>query len=341
MKTPAFNLISPISTAILLFMLFGSVSMTNAQTQAGWHTLSSDTEPHHRHENAYAAVDNKLYLLGGRGERPVDIYDPGTDSWSTGATPPLPMHHFQAVSYEGKIYVMGALTGGYPDEDPVPNVYIYDPEADQWTRGPAIPKDRRRGAAGAIAHNGKIYLVGGIQNGHIDGHVRWFDSFDPETGEWTRLADAPRYRDHFQVSIIDGKLYAAGGRRTSQATGETFQLTIPEVDVYDFATGTWSPLPPSGDLPTERAGTTAISVGANLIVIGGESGAQQQAHAEVEAYNTETREWTALPSLNTGRHGTQAVVYDGNIYIAAGSKVRGADEVNTQEVLTIPDSLQK
>ena len=95
----------------------------------------------------------------------------------------------------------------------------------------------RRGGAGAIAHNGLIYVVAGIQNGHTDGHVAWFDAFDPATGAWTQLPDAPRTRDHFQVAIVDDKLYAIGGRRSSAATGQTFELTVPEVDVYDFATG--------------------------------------------------------------------------------------------------------
>jgi N-acetylneuraminic acid mutarotase len=293
-----------------------------------------------RHENAYAKVGDRFYLIGGRGERPVQIYNPETGAWTTGATPPLNMHHFQAVAYDGKVYVLGAFNGNYPDETPIPNVYIYDPETDAWTKGPAIPEDRRRGAAGAVAHEGTIYLVGGIQNGHIDGQVRWLDAFNPETGTWEQLADAPRKRDHFQVAVADGKLYAVGGRRSSQATGEVFQLTIPEVDVYDVATNTWTPLPPSGDLPTERAGTTTVSVGGHIIVLGGESGSQEPAHAEVEALNPETGTWQTLAPMNTGRHGTQAIVHEGHLYIAAGSRTRGATEINSHERFTLPEFLQ-
>lgn len=334
MKAPIF-----VPTAILLIGLL-AVPAYAQQSSGGWELIEGEELPTHRHENAYAAVDNKLYLLGGRGERPVEAYDPATGEWETKATPPLSMHHFQAVSLDGKIYVVGAFNGGYPYEDPIPNVYIYDPSADEWTKGPEIPEDRRRGAAAAVAYEGKIYIAGGIQNGHADGHVRWLDEFDPQTGEWNRLANAPRNRDHFQAAIIDGKLYAAGGRRSSQATGATFELTIPEVDVYDFDTGKWTPLPPSGDLPTERAGTTSIAVGKYVVVLGGESAAQTEAHAEVEALNTETGEWDALDSLNVGRHGTQAVLHKDKIYIAAGSKVRGADEINSQEIYAIPDSLR-
>lgn len=331
------------------FLLLPLLMHASAQAQDGsstaapgqWITLPESNQPLKRHENAYTKAGDTFYLIGGRGERPVEIYDPAANTWTTGATPPLSMHHFQAVSHEGKIYVLGAFTDGFPDETPVPHVYIYDPESDSWEKGPEIPEGRRRGAAGAVSYNGKIYLVGGIQNGHIDGHVRWLDVFDPDTGEWEQLANAPRFRDHFQAAVVGDKLYAAGGRRTSHATGRTLELTIPEVDVYDFSTGTWTPLPPSGDLPAERAGTTAITVGNRLVILGGESGSQVEAHSEVEVYNPETGEWYALAPMNTGRHGTQAIVHDGKIYIAAGSETRGATEINSQEVFILPDSLYK
>jgi large repetitive protein len=307
---------------------------STAEPSGGWQRVETAERPMQRHENGYVAVGDLFYLIGGRGERPVEVFDPATGSWETRATAPLEMHHFQAVEYDGRIYVLGALTGGYPNEDPIPHVYIYDPAADHWSRGPEIPADRRRGAAGVVVHEGRIYLVSGIQNGHSDGHVPWLDAFDPRTGEWEQLPDSPRARDHFHAAVVEGRLYAAGGRRSSAATGEPFQLTIPEVDVYDFASRTWSTLPAAANLPTERAGTAAAVLQARLVVLGGESGSQQPAHAEVEAFDPRTGRWELWPPMLEGRHGTQAIAYDGRIYIAAGSKTRGADEIDSQEVFT-------
>ena len=299
--------------------------------EAAWEELDTQNEPTARHENAFVETDGKFYLIGGRGERPVDIYDPATNTWSEGQTPPLEMHHFQAVSHEGKVYVMGALTGSYPDEQPIPNIYIYDPATDAWSRGPEIPEDRRRGAAGAFAHDGKFYLVAGIQNGHTDGYVSWLDMYDPATDTWTKLPDAPHQRDHVQAAVVDGKIVVAGGRTTSAATGQTLELTRPEVDIYDMESGTWKTL--ENDIPTERAGTTSVVHDGKLIVVGGESGAMEAAHHQVEALDVQSGEWTALPSLNQGRHGTQAIVYDGKIYIAAGSGNRGGGpELTSMEV---------
>ncbi len=311
--------------------------------QGTWQTVASSNVPMHRHENAYVAVGDKFYLIGGRGDRPVEVYDPATQTWEKKGQAPLEIHHFQAVAFDGKIYVMGAFTGGFPYETPIPNIYTYDPATDMWTQGPEIPEDRRRGAAGLVVHNDKFYLVSGIINGHADGHVTWFDSFDPATDTWEVLPDAPHARDHFQVAIIDNKLYAAAGRRSSYATGQTVDLTVAEVDVYDFSTGTWTTLPATANIPTQRAGTTSIVYDDKLVVMGGESvrrlasdpaDGPPSAHAEVEAYDPETGSWIAMPRMVQGRHATQAIVYDDMIYIAAGSKSLGGDEIDSQEVYT-------
>jgi N-acetylneuraminic acid mutarotase len=266
--------------------------------------------------------------------KPTEHFEPATGAWSASAPPPVEMHHFQGVAHDGKVWVVGAMTGNWPTEPPLPRAYLYDPAADRWSDGPEVPADRRRGGAGVVVHEGVIYMVAGITNGHTDGHVAWFDALDPRTGAWRRLPDAPRARDHFQAAVIDGKLYAAGGRRSSAGTGQHVELVVPEVDVYDFSSGTWSTLPASSNIPTPRAGTTTVVLDGRLVVIGGESGAQEAGHAEVEALDPRTGRWTTMAPLRVGRHAAQAAMVDGRVYVAAGSRTRGATEVSSQEVFT-------
>lgn len=289
------------------------------------------SEPTNRHENSFTQVGDKFYLLGGRGNRAVEIYDPMTNEWTTGATPPIELHHFQAIEYEGLLYVMGAFTGGFPSETPVPNIYIYDPISDEWKVGPAIPAARQRGSAGCVVHNEKIYVVCGIQNGHQSGWVPWLDEYDPLTNTWTVLPDAPHARDHYHAAITNGKIYSIGGRQ-SGGSG-TFAPLVPETDIYDISAGTWQTLPSiTGDLPTPRAGCTAAVLGNEVLIIGGESLAQFTAHNETEGLDVLTNTWRSLAPLNTGRHGTQAIVNNGGIYIAAGSGNRGGSpELNSME----------
>lgn len=297
-----------------------------------WETVEVQNEPTERHENAFTEIDGKFYLVGGRGMKPVDIYDPQSNAWSEGKTPPLEMHHFQAVPYQGKLYVMGAFTGGYPDEKPIPNIYIYDPKADQWEKGPEIPAERRRGAAGVVVYDDKFYIVNGIRNGHLGDYKNWLDEYDPSSNEWKVLPDAPHERDHFHAAVVGEKLYAAGGRTTSAETGQSLDLTIAEVDVYDFESNEWITI--EDTIPTQRAGTAAVVVGEDLIIIGGESSTQEEAHREVEALNTSTNKWRKMPFLNQGRHGTQAFLFQDHIYIAAGSGNRGGGpELTSMEML--------
>lgn len=299
-----------------------------------WTVSEPENLPEKRHENAMATANGKLYLLGGRGIKAVNEYDFKKDAWSALAPSPIEMSHFQAVTYKNEIYVLGAFTGGYPHEIPIPDIYIFNPLKNEWRKGASIPENRRRGAAGAFVLNDKIYLVCGIQDGHWDGQVTWFDEFDPATGSWKTLTDAPRPRDHVQVAVLDRKLYVAGGRLSTARINQVLNTVIKEVDVYDFKTGAWSTLDAANNLPTLRAGNTTVVYNNKILVIGGESDAHTEAHSEVEAFNPQTQKWERFPSLHQGRHGTQAVSLNKKIYIAAGSANRGGGpELNDMEIL--------
>jgi N-acetylneuraminic acid mutarotase len=309
-------------------LTLGVSSSDAQQTGRGrWDVVEYAGQHVQRFESGFIKVGEKFYLVGGRQKpQPVEIFDPATRTWKSGAVSPETMHHFQPVVYEGKIYVLGALTGSGRGEPPLPDVYIYDPGADRWEKGPAIPADRLRGGAGVAVHNGLIYLVAGHQLGHSSGHVPWLDSLNPKTGEWRKLADAPRPRDHFQVVVLNGKMYAPAGRRSAAAFGHALDLTIPEVDVYDFASGTWSTLPPTANIPTKRAGASTVLLNDQIVVIGGESEADFRMHMEVEALDLKTMRWTTLAPLTHGRHGTGAIVHDGKIHVMAGSTRQGAGD---------------
>jgi N-acetylneuraminic acid mutarotase len=330
----AFSLVSPFAQAQTKQNVSLRVSSTQATEE--WSTLapSGNITPEERHEHAYVAAGNRFYLLGGRGIKPVQEYNPATNSWRNLSNSPMELHHFQAVSMGGLIYVIGAFTGRFPTETPVERVHVYNPSNDSWTEGPLIPENRRRGSAGAVVYNNKIYLVSGITNGHTSGHVTWMDEFDPASGTWRTLADAPRARDHFHAVVAGNKLYAVSGRRSSHP--DVFRPTVPEVDVYDFASNQWTTLPASANIPVQVAGATTVQIGNEVLVIGGESMSQTAAHNETQALHITSNTWRQLGTLQQGRHGTQAVKYNDMVYIAAGSRVRGNQEINSQEVFSAP-----
>ncbi len=318
-----------------LFILFLFLPARELSGQNGrWESIESTdgSLPVARHEAAFVGVNGKFYLLGGRDIRPVSIFDPVSKTWTEGSPPPVEMHHFQPFVWRDEIYIAGALSGPYPGEVPLPVMYIYDTAEDSWREGPTIPSDRRRGSTGTVVHDGMVFLVCGIADGHRGDHKKWLDAYDLSTGEWVKLPDAPRARDHFQASIHDGKLYVVGGRRSS-APDNVFGNLVSEVDVYDLEAGTWSTLP--HPLPTLRAGTYNAIYQDHLIVLGGETGDQEAAHSETEALSFDTHQWKTLASMLQGRHGTGAILHDGKLFVASGSGNRGGGpELQTQECFT-------
>jgi N-acetylneuraminic acid mutarotase len=285
-----------------------------------------------REEHGYVHAGDKFYLIGGRDIDPVQEYNPANKSWTNKAKPPVEINHFQPVNLNGLIYVVAAMNGTFPHEVPLSRVYVYNAASNKWFTGAAIPSARRRGSAGAVVYNNKIYVIGGIKDGHWAGWVSWFDEYNPATNTWKALPNAPHMRDHFQAVIIKNKLYLAGGRRSSESNGHLFDLTVPQVDVYDFTAGTWSTLPVGSNLPIPRAGAAAVATDNKIIVIGGESN-QTASHKESHALDVTTNSWTRLADLQKGRHGTEAIFSNNGIYIASGAATHGGDfPLASQEV---------
>ncbi|WP_051554714.1 Ig-like domain-containing protein [Maribacter antarcticus] len=293
-----------------------------------WTDIDENENYTPRHENSFVQAGDKFYLMGGReSATTIDVYDYASDSWNSLVdSAPFEFNHFQATEYQGLIWVIGAFnTNDFPNETPAENVWMFDPVRESWIQGPQIPAGRQRGGAGLVLHNDKFYILGGNTLGHSGGYVNWFDEYDPATGIWTELSDAPNARDHFGALVSDNKLYSAGGR-LSGGPGGIFAPTVPEVDVYDFGTQSWITLPTDQNLPTPRGGTAVANYGNRLLIIGGEVDNQEVygtlttgALNIVEAYNPAAQVWERLPNLNYERHGTQAVVSGGGIFILSGS----------------------
>jgi len=322
-------------SVLLVLILLNCKNNTPKDWQ--WETISTNGNPTARHEAGFIAHKDKIYLIGGRRINPTSVYDTATSSWSERSKTPIEIHHFQPVLVGDAIYIVGAMTGQWPNEKPLGKVIIYYPERDEYVYSHDIPKHRRRGGAGAVVYNDNIYLVGGIVNGHMNGYKPWFDEYNPKTGEWKALDDAPNARDHFQAVINNDKLYAFAGRRSSRITKEDMSLTNGHGNSYNFLTGTWELVTNELKIPTPRAGNSAISWNNDIIIAGGESMSQKKAHHEVEAYNSSSKQWAKWPNLITGRHGTGLAIVGNYLYTASGCGNRGGNpELTTIERLELP-----
>ncbi len=297
------------------------VPIALGDSEPTWRFLGDAPAP--RQEVSYVALGGRLYLAAGN-DLSQQRYDPATDQWQSVKALPASFEsvdHVHAVAVDGRIAYIGGLLSWELPFPVIGTVAIYDPASNTFASGTDMPSPR---AAGGVATwNGLVIYAGGLGP---NGSVARVDAYDPGTGNWTRLADMPRPRDHFQAVVVGDKLYAIGGRNTFETgSGNIGIEEIAAVDVLDLPadasglpTATWStdPLP----LPTPRGGHGVVAVGECIYVVGGESESAEPdgVTGSTESFDTVSGEWRTLAPLWVPRHGIEAAAIGKTIYVAAG-----------------------
>jgi N-acetylneuraminic acid mutarotase len=123
------------------------------------------------------------------------------------------------------------------------------------------------------------------------------------------------------MAVVDGRLYAIGGRFRHQ-----FTANVDVTEVYDPRTDGWSTGAP---LPTTRSGVAAATIGGRIYVFGGED--PDGTFGENEAYDPATDSWVSLPPMPTARHGLGAAVVGQTIYVVAGGTSPGSSDSAANE----------
>jgi glucose/arabinose dehydrogenase/N-acetylneuraminic acid mutarotase len=279
-------------------------------------------------------LDGKLYVVGGKTDSAhrstLYVYDPSTDTWTTGPDLPGPGVENPAVAASnGKLYVFGGSTA--PFSGALTDAAVFDPTTSSWKS--LAPSPTARGGATARAVGGRIYLVGGL--GADGGSLASMDVYDPATDTWTAGASMQVRRDNPASAVLDGKLYVFGGR-TRNADGTTVEGRLASVEMYDPATGTWSSKAP---MPTGRRTAVVGTAGGRAQVIGGEGAGDGSAFAQHEEYDPVTDTWRVLPKMPTPRHGAVAGTIDGMVHVVAGGPTGGSAFTSVHEVFSFLDPL--
>jgi N-acetylneuraminic acid mutarotase len=108
--------------------------------------------------------------------------------------------------------------------------------------------------------------------------------------------------------VVDGKIYAIGGRSGGMA--------LSDVEVYDPATDEWTE--DYEEMPTPRALSLSTSeVGGRIYAIGGFD--QGAGLSVVEVYDPVADEWARKADMPTGRRGLATSALRAKIYAIGGS----------------------
>ena len=223
--------------------------------------------PEPRHHHGAAAVNGKLYVIGGysnlgaqpwRATETLFEYDPATRVWRRRSPLPEARGAMAVAALDGRIYVFGGAIG--PRDSP--STFIYDPATDRWSQGAPMPTSREHVAAVAVGST--IYVAGGrpYWDGQSigGGNVRAMEAYSPEANSWRRLYRMEVGRSGHGLAAVGGKIYAFGGELLGNGS------IYASVEEYDPATD----LPREMRmLPEARTGLAAVGVDSVIYVIGG------------------------------------------------------------------------
>jgi N-acetylneuraminic acid mutarotase len=174
-----------------------------------------------------------------------------------------------------------------------------------------------RGGLSTAVVDGKIYAIGGITRvGGLPQTLLTVEVYDPATNKWTERAAMPTKRFSLSTAVVNGKIYAIGGR--------TFNLYFSSVEVYDPKADKWTKkfdMPGATHMPGKRSDLSASVVNGKIYVIGGGRVAGDAGLARVDAYDPATDTWTQKTDIPTARVAVSIAVVNGKIYAIGGGGV--------------------
>ncbi|MER5757500.1 carboxypeptidase regulatory-like domain-containing protein [Streptomyces sp. NPDC002088] len=214
-------------------------SLYSYDAESGWTQLADAADT--RESPAHGFIDGKLYAVGGWGasgstDAKLEIYDPSSNTWTTGASSPTPLAGSGSAVLDGKLYVVGGCT----DTCGSTSVTVYDPSNDSWSTAANYPVSISWESCGAI--DGLLYCAGGY-GGSSD--LKSAYVYDPAADSWSALPDMPKTLWGSEHTTANGMLLISSGVSSNALTNVSY--------AYDPAAGTWSSLP-NAQTATYRGG---------------------------------------------------------------------------------------
>jgi len=150
---------------------------------------------------------------------------------------------------------------------------------------------------------------------------------------WNSKAQMPTPRYDLGVAVVDGKIYAIGGRTGEAYAGEVVPLGTNEM--YDPATNTWTT---KASMPTPRFYFAIAVFEKKIYVMGGQKGFNMAGSGEpilcpsTEVYDATTNTWEIKKRMPTSRTELRANTVGDKIYLIGGTNKPGLVGLALNEV---------
>ncbi len=171
----------------------------------------------------------------------------------------------------------------------------------------------------AADDNGYLYSIGGTSDGGATTPTESLFRYDTTTDSWDTLSPLPQPLDSINATLVGKRIYVPGDSETA----DTF--------VYDIGTDSWSTIPANGGY-TARSQYQALTVGTNVVVLGGIIASASASTTEVWILDTVSQTWSAGVPMQKSRTSFAAGVVNGEIVVAGGVLFPGFTPDMTTEI---------
>jgi len=261
--------------------------------------------------------NGKVLAAGGFGNiflSSAELFDPATGSWTFTDS----MHDARWVAAatllaNGKVLVAGGSS--VASFVGVRGAELYDPTNGSWAVTGSMTNERCAFTL-TLLPDGNVLAAGGFGT---NGAVATAELYDPTTGAWTPTGSLQTSRgSHTATLLPNGKVLVAGGTDFfAAANGTPIDPTRASAEIYDPATGAWTPTASMAQ-PRQVHTATLLSNG-KVLVAGGVSYFGGVFPTTAELYDPATAKWSpTLPLVSGRRDHIAALLPNGKVLVAGG-----------------------
>lgn len=259
--------------------------------------------PTPRSEFSTATVNGMIYVIGGRDAlypglpKPVvttvEVYDPATDSWSTGPSLLVAASNQMTTAVNGKIYTIGG-EAGFSSTDVTNVTQEFDPATQKWSLKTNMPDYRSSASISDL--NNRVYIAGGRIGIGVTDSLLWYE---PAVDTWGAGSPMSESREGSGGATIDAQVLIFGGDSGSIVMG-TLESYDPLMDIWSFK---------ASDFQRIYFGTAVYN---NLMYVIG--GLGHIGEDSVRAYDYSTDSWLHKTSMPSGLRYARSEIIGDKIY---------------------------
>lgn len=287
-----------------------------------------------------AVAGNKLFVFAGNYGDAHSYHDGGQsgDLWTLNLTDAKQwtkaefgpkLQGLSMAAHNGRVYRVGGFAALNKENEPEKLVSQADfarlsLDGQSWETLPALPQPRSSHDVAVVGDT--LYVVGGWNITENGKNATWHEnmlSFDlkAESGSWKETAAPPFVRRALAAAAWNGKLVVIGGM--NKVGGPTR-----EVAIYDPATNTWGQGPTIHGGMMEGFGSSAFTVGDQLIVT--------TVSGSIQSLSPGQTDWEYLGQLKHSRffHRVLPLGADGLVIVGGASMEEG--KTTALEILKLP-----